>query len=190
MPSPRETTAEKPIARVAAHSTSPAAIAPDCEIRARSPGGRACGGEARIEPGARHQHAEAVGTDEPQALGARRRLAALGQRARPMAETGGDDDAGRACPSRRRPQRCRHRLRRRRDDDQVGGFRQRVAGLDRADRLDLVVVRIDEMDRALEAAAREGCAGPRGPAMSGAPAADNGDRARREKLVETIGGHS
>ena len=29
--------AEKPIARVAAHSTSPVAIAPDCEIRARSP---------------------------------------------------------------------------------------------------------------------------------------------------------
>src|SRR6266700_1145914 len=37
MLSPSDTTAEKPIDRVAAHSTSPVAMAPDCEIRARSP---------------------------------------------------------------------------------------------------------------------------------------------------------
>ena len=89
--------------RCAAHSTSPAAMAPDCEISARSPLLRHVGGEARIELGAGRQHAEAIGADDSQPVAARRPLDRVGERSGSMAEPRRDDDRGAAilCACRR-----------------------------------------------------------------------------------------
>ena len=67
-------------------------MAPDCEISARSPVGgmRAAKLALSFAPG--HQHAEAIGADQAHAVRARRALGGFGQRARAVAEPGGDDD--------------------------------------------------------------------------------------------------
>ena len=51
-----------------AHSTMPAAMAPDCEMSARSPAAGHAGGEAGIELGARRHDAEAVRPDQAHAV--------------------------------------------------------------------------------------------------------------------------
>ncbi len=150
-------------------------------------GRRRVRGEARIELGARRQHAEAIGTDEPQAGGARRLLGGFGQRPRTMAQPRGDDDGGGRASCAGLGDDAGHRLRRRGDHDDVGRDRQRLDGLDRFHALDLVVVRIDEMDRAFEAGAAQ--VGEHGPARGrqARTRADDRHRFRREKLVEPIG---
>ena len=106
-------------------------MAPDCETSARSPARRHARGKAGIELGARSQHAEAIGADEPQAGRARRLLAGLGERAGAVAEPGGDDDRGRSTLCAGRGDDAGNRLRRRRDDDQIGWRRQILDGFDR-----------------------------------------------------------
>ena len=77
----------------AAHSTRPAAMAPDCEISARSPAPWHAGGEAALS--------FAPGTRTPRQLGptsrrpsASRLFAGFGERARPVTEPCRDDDRG------------------------------------------------------------------------------------------------
>ena len=130
MLSPMEAIAEKPTPRDAAHSTSPAAMAPDCEISARSPGSGKRRREAGIEFGVRRQHAEAIGTDQAHPGVTGSLLALFGERAGPVAKPGGDDDAGCCALARGRGNRVRHRRRRHGDDHKVGRFGQRVVGID------------------------------------------------------------
>ena len=54
-----------------AHSIRPAAMAPDCEISARSPSCGIRAAKLALSFDRRHQHAEAIWTDQPQAEAAR-----------------------------------------------------------------------------------------------------------------------
>ena len=72
-----------------------------------------------------------------------------------MTKPGSDDDAGRRSLSRRRGNRGRDRWRRHCNDNNVGHFGQRIVGSDGGYAFNLVVPRIDKVDRAGEAAAAQ-----------------------------------
>ena len=76
----------------AAHSIMPAAMRAGLRDEREVAGAGHAGGEGGVELGARHHDAEAVRADEAQPAAAGGRLACLGDRARPVAEAGGDDD--------------------------------------------------------------------------------------------------
>ena len=124
--------------------------------------------EARIELCARHQHAETIGADQAHAGGAGVLLAGIGERAGAMAEPRGNDDADCGAFARGGGNRIGHRGRRHRDSDDIGRFRQRIVGFDGADARDLVVARIDQVNRRQETRCREDFRARRAPSMSGA----------------------
>jgi hypothetical protein len=104
-------------------------------------------GKTRVELGARGQHPETIGTDDPHPLGARRLLARLCKRAGTVSEPGRDDDRGRNTHVGRLRDHHRHGGGRRRDDDEVGWRRQLGEVFDRWHPVNRVMVRIDEVKR-------------------------------------------
>ena len=149
--SPTEKIAEKPIARVAAHSIMPAAMAPDCEISGEIAACGMRGREARIElaPAAPARRGNS-GRRAAGRLHARRGRAASASEPGPWPRPAVMMMAA-AAPFRRPPPRCSGTAAGHRDHDEVGCVGQLIHGPDGADPFDLVVVRIDEMDRAFEA---------------------------------------
>ena len=76
--------------------------------------------KAGVEFLARHEDAQTIWTDEPQAFGARRLFAGLRERARAMPEPGGDDDGRRRTHFGGSRHHIGHGIGRHRDDDQIG----------------------------------------------------------------------
>ena len=93
--SPIETIAEKPTSRTAAHSTMPVAIAPDCEISARSPPFGMEAAKLALSFTFGSEDAEAIGTDEAQTGSTRGCSALRRKRSGTVTETRGNDDGGR-----------------------------------------------------------------------------------------------
>ena len=153
MLSPIETTAENPTPCADAHSTSPAAMAPDWETSARSPAGGIEAAKLALSLTPRHQHAQAIGADKAHPCRARNRPALIGKRAGAVAKPCGENDAERRALLRRRRDRGRHGSRRHDDDGDIGRGRQLVIGFARWNALDRVVARIDEMNGAGKTAA-------------------------------------
>ena len=73
--------------RLAAHSTKPAAMAPDCEIKREVAAPRHACGKAGIELHWRDEYPETIGTDEPDARCAGRAFGGFGKRACAVTET-------------------------------------------------------------------------------------------------------
>ena len=147
------------------------------------------GSKARIELCPRYLHAEAIGADQPHAGRAGNFLAALRERAGTATEPGGDDDADGRAFARRRCNGVGHRGRRHSHGDDVGRLWQRVVGFKSPDALDLVIARIDQIDRTWEcglAKIRKHRAAGRCGARR---RADDGDRAGREQRLEAIRRH-
>ena len=152
-------------------------------------GGRHPRRKTGIELGARRQHAEAVGADQPEAGGARRPLAPIRKRTGSVPEAGGDDDRRRRTFFAGRFHDAGDELRRCRDHDQIGCRRQVLNGFDRLDAFDLGIARVDEIDRSRKCRrtkiAQHGATG-RGCARA---CSHDRHRPRRKQLVETIGRH-
>ena len=137
----------------------------------------------------RHQHADAVRADEPQAGGACSAIGRFGKRSRAVAEAGGDDDrrsgslrAGGRDGFRNRGGRHRYH----RDVDRPSDGVERFDGVDAFDR---GIVRIDHVHRARKpggADVRDHMAADRGFARA---RADDGERVRGEQSVQAIDGH-
>ena len=151
-------------------------------------GGRHARRKAGIELGARGQHAEAVGADQPEAGRPRRFLAAIGKRVGSVSETGGDDDRGRSTLFAGRFHNAGNRLRRRRDHDQIGWRRQILDGFDRLDAFDFGIAGVDEIDRSFEC--RRAKIAQHGATRRGVAAcAHDCHRPRCKQLIETICRH-
>jgi hypothetical protein len=147
------------------------------------------GGKARIELRPRHEHAEAIGTDEAHAGRAGVLLTEGGKRTGAVAEPGRDDDADRGALARRRGNGVRYGGGRHRNGDDIGHLQQGVIGFDRAYSLDLVVARIDQMNRARETGAAKVFEHGAARRCFARRCADDGDRSRREKRLETVVRH-
>ena len=187
--SPIETMPEKPTARCAAQSTMPAAMAPDCEISARSPAGGIMRGKARIELTPRHHDAKAVRADQPHAVFLRGALRGLRQRARTVAEPGADDDRARRTAAARLIDQAWNGAGRRGEDNEFGRKSQFCDAADGRDTIDLAIARIDEAEFALElgfANIVENGAADRAMARTGP---DQRDGMRRKQIFQAIGGH-
>jgi hypothetical protein len=150
-------------------------------------GARIRGGKAGIEVRARYQQAEAIGTDEPQPLRPRDRRAAFGERPCAVAEARRDDDRARRTLVGDGGDGLGHHGRRNRDDGEIGYGFQLLVRFDRADAVDVVIARIDQMDGALKAAQVAHNSAPDRPLARAR--ADHGDRVRRKQFVQTIGRH-
>ena len=145
--------------------------------------------KARVQPRARHHHAEAVRTDQPQSVRARRLRGLVRERARSMPEpcrdddraaasfdAGGSDDAG-DCGGRRR------------DDDEVGRVLQPVDAWHGDEPVDLRMTRIDQMQRSGKsglAQVVQNLAADRGFARA---CADQRNRSRRQDFLESVCTH-
>ena len=147
-------------------------------MTARSPFDRHARREARVEMRRRHQHADAVRADEPQAGGACGAVGRFGERPRAVAEAGGDDDRGGGALRAGSRDGFRHRGRRHRDHRDVDRPGDRVERLDRVDAFDRGIVRIDHVHRARKPGGTDVCddvAADRGLARA---RADDGERVR------------
>ena len=146
-------------------------------------------GKAGIEVRARRQDAEAIGADEPEAGRTSRLLAGVGKRTFSVSKPGGDDDCGRCAFLAGGSHNAGHGWRRRRDDEEIGRFRQLIDGLDGPDPLDLTVARINETNRSFETCTvkvfQNGATGRR---FARASPHDH-DRARQKQSLEAIGRH-
>ena len=153
MLSPIETTAENPTPCADAHSTNPAAMAPDWETSARSPAGgiEAAKLALSLTPGT--STPRQFGPDKAHPCRARDRPALIGKRAGTVAKSCGKNDAERRALLRRCRDRGRHGNRGHNDDGDIGHFRQLVIGFARWNALDRIVARIDEMNGAGKTAA-------------------------------------
>ncbi len=143
-------------------------------------------GETRIEFGARHQHAEAIGSNEAHSGCMRGFLAFLGERAGSMAETRGEDDAGRRALGSRRGNngwdgRWRHA-----DHCEIGYTREVGIGFDCAHVLDRVIMGIDEVNIAGKAGAAQILQDGPARRLVARAGADDGDGSRRKYFIETI----
>jgi hypothetical protein len=158
-------------------------------MSARSPRRGIEAGKARIEFDARHQHTEAIGSDEAQSRGTGIFRAELRERTEAVTHARRQDDRGSAAALTHSGDKGWNSRRRRRDHDQIGHARQRVEGFDGANALDGVVMRIDEADLAGKTAAAQVL--QHGPArrLFAWAGADHGDGSWREQLVETVGRH-
>ena len=106
--------------------------------------------EAGVEARARHEQAQTVGSEEPQTMRSRRLPRLLGERARPVAEPGGDHD-GRGNPARTSARNQAGDFGRRRGHDhQIGGGVERLDVRNGSLSVDLRVAGIDDVYRAFE----------------------------------------
>ena len=152
-------------------------------------GARHRSGKAGIELDAGNEHAEAIRSDEAQPRGARGFLARFRERAGAVAETRGEDDRGRRALGACGRDGGRNGRRRHADHGEIRRARQVGIGFDRANALDGVVMRIDQLNVAGKAAAaqifQDGMAGRLFPRTG----ADDNDGSRRKRFIETIDRH-
>ena len=142
--------------------------------------------EARVELRRRHQHAEAVRADQPQAGGARGAVRRFGERSRAVTEAGGDDDGRRRALRTGRRDGFRHRGGRHRDHHDIGRPGDGVDGFDGADAFDLGVVRIDHVNRPGKSGGDDVCDHVAADRRLARARADDGERARRDQPVQAI----
>jgi hypothetical protein len=94
------------------------------------------------------EHADAIWSDQPQPLTARRLFASLAERTRPVAKPGRDDDRRAHAHLGALGDHVRHGLRRRGDDHQIGGCRELGEVSQGRDTVNFAMLWIDQMQRA------------------------------------------
>ena len=128
----------------APHSTSPAAIAPDCEIRARSPAGRQTGRETGVDVRGGKKNAEAVWPYQANAIRARGADRDFRKRSGAMAKPGRKDDGHGTTLGAARSNDIRHLLGRGSDHDEIRCLLERINRRGGRHSFDLAVPRIDQ----------------------------------------------
>ena len=98
----------------------------------------------------RHQDAETIGADEAHARSACVLRREIGERTGPVTEPRGHDNGGSSAFLRRRGDDVRNASGGHRDHRNVGRLRQSLVRFDGANTLDLVIVRIDDVNRTRE----------------------------------------
>ena len=150
--SPIDTTYEKPMPRESAQSSTPPTSAPDCDRKASLPGFGFAMPKLALTPSAGTQMPQAVRADDAEAGRPRRVEHPLAEL---KAEPGGDDDRSpRALLAERRDQ-AWNRVWRRGDHREVRRLRQLVDAEIGVLSGDPPVLRVDEIDRPGEAAAKD-----------------------------------